>query len=157
MEAKHKVTKESLAEAEGLFRKAIELDPQLARAYYGLATVQMYLIDLGLAPSVDEALSTMMEASEKAVELDPDDGKTHLGSRRGLRLSRESRSKLLPSSTGPKLFHPLDADLLLVIAWSIPGFGETERAVNLAERALKLNPHYPDWYNQGLSVRVLFW
>ena len=90
MEAKHKVTKESLAEAEGLFRKAIELDPQLARAYDGLATVQMYLIDLGLAPSVDEALSTMMEASKKAVELDPDDGKTHLGSRRGLRLSRES-------------------------------------------------------------------
>ena len=36
MEAKHKVTRESLIEAEGLFRKAIELDPQLARAYYGL-------------------------------------------------------------------------------------------------------------------------
>ena len=33
MEAKHKVTKESLIEAEGLFRKALELDPQLARAY----------------------------------------------------------------------------------------------------------------------------
>jgi tetratricopeptide repeat protein len=31
------VTKESLIEAEGLYRKAIELDPQLARAYYGLA------------------------------------------------------------------------------------------------------------------------
>ena len=40
MEAKHKVTRKSLVEAEGLFRKAIELDPQLARAYYGLATVQ---------------------------------------------------------------------------------------------------------------------
>ena len=78
MEAKHKVTKEALTEAEGLFRKALELDPQLARAYYGLATVQMYLIDLGLAPSVEEALSKMMEAAEKAVELDPDDGKTHL-------------------------------------------------------------------------------
>ena len=53
MEAKHKVTKEGLNEAEGLFRKALELDPQLARAYAGLATVQMYLIDLGLAPSVE--------------------------------------------------------------------------------------------------------
>ena len=48
----------------------------------------------------------MMEAAEKAVELDPDDGKTHHGSRRSLRLSRESRSKLSPSSTGLKLFHP---------------------------------------------------
>ena len=57
MEAKHKVTKEGLIEAEGLFRKALELDPQLARAYVGLADVQFYLIDLGLAPSVEEALS----------------------------------------------------------------------------------------------------
>ena len=106
MEAKHKVTKESLAEAEGLFRKAIELDPQLARAYYGLATVQMYLIDLGFAPSVDEALSTMMEASEKAVELDPDDGKTHLRLSAGPTPITGKRSKLLPSSAGPKLFRP---------------------------------------------------
>jgi hypothetical protein len=51
------VTKEGLTEAEGLFRKALELDPKLARAYYGLATVRGYLIDLGLAPSVEEALS----------------------------------------------------------------------------------------------------
>ena len=36
MEAKHRVTKESLIEAEGLFRKALQLDPQLARAYVGL-------------------------------------------------------------------------------------------------------------------------
>ena len=64
----------------------------------------------------------------------------------------------MPSSAEPKLFHPLDADLLLVDRLVYrPGFGETERAVNLAERALKLNPHYPDWYDQGLSVRVLFW
>jgi hypothetical protein len=43
-----------------------------------------------------------------------------------------------------------------VIAWSIPGFGKSERAVELAEQALKLNPHYPDWYNQGLSYVFFF-
>ena len=31
-----------------------------------------------------------------------------------------------------------------------------DRAVSLAERALKLNPHYPDWYNQGLSYVFFF-
>ena len=35
MEAKHKVTKEGLDEGERLFRKALEIDPQLARAYVG--------------------------------------------------------------------------------------------------------------------------
>ena len=28
--------------------------------------------------------------------------------------------------------------------------------MSLAERALKLNPHYPDWYNQGLSLVYFF-
>ena len=28
--------------------------------------------------------------------------------------------------------------------------------MGLAEQALKLNPHYPDWYNQGLSVVFFF-
>ena len=28
--------------------------------------------------------------------------------------------------------------------------------MELAERALVLNPHYPDWYNQGLSYVYFF-
>jgi TolB-like protein len=155
MEAKHKVTKEALIEAEGLYRKAIELDPQLARAYYGLATVQMYLIDLGFAPSVDEALSKMMEAAEKAVQIDPDDGKTHLALGGAYAYHGKAEQALAEFDRAESL-SPSDADLLLVIAWSIPGFGETERAESLAERALKLNPHYPDWYNQALSYVYFF-
>jgi tetratricopeptide (TPR) repeat protein len=155
MEAKHKVTKESLTEAEGLFRKALELDPQLARAYYGLATVQMYLIDLGLAPSVGEALSKMMGAAKKAVQLDPDDGNTHLALGGAYAYHGKSEQALAEFARAEAL-SPSDADLLLVIAWSIPAFGETDRAVNLVERALKLNPHYPDWYNQGLSYVYFF-
>jgi TolB-like protein/class 3 adenylate cyclase len=155
MEAKHKVTRESLIEAEGLFRKAIELDPQLARAYYGLATVQMYLIDLGLAPSAEETLSKMMAAAQKAVELDPDDGNTHLALG-GAYAYQGKAAQALAEFDRAETLSPSDADLLLVIAWTIPAFGESERAVSLAEKALKLNPHYPDWYNQGLSLVFFF-
>jgi tetratricopeptide (TPR) repeat protein len=42
------------------------------------------------------------------------------------------------------------------VAWSLPQFGDSQRAVDLAERALKLNPNYPDWYNQGLGLIYLF-
>jgi TolB-like protein/class 3 adenylate cyclase len=155
MEAKHKVTKEGLNEAEGLFRKALEIDPQLARAYVGLVDVQFYLIDLGLAPSVEEALSKMMDAGEKAVELDPDDGKTHLAL--GIAYAYHGKpQQALAEFDRAETLSPSDADLLLVIAWSIPAFGESGRAVSLAEQSLKLNPHYPDWYNQGLSYVFFF-
>ena len=155
MEAKHKVTKEGLTEAEGLFRKALELDPQLARAYVGLVDVYFYLIDLGLAPSVEAARSKQMEAAEKAVKLDPNDGKTHLA----LGITYANHGKLEQAAaeiTRAETLAPSDADVLLIIAWTIPALGESGRAVSLAERSLQLNPHYPDWYNQGLSYVYFF-
>ena len=151
----HKVTKESLIEAEGLLRKALQLDPQLARAYVGLVDVQSSLIDLGLAPSVEEALSKMMEAGEKAVQLDPNDGRTHYAL--GLAYTYHGKwEQALAEFDRAETLAPSDADVLLLIAWSLPQFGETARAVSLAERALTLNPHYPDWYNQGLSFVFFF-
>ena len=155
MEAKHKVTKEGFIEAEGLFRKALKLDPQLARAYVGLVDVQVYLIDLGLAPSVEEALSKMMEAGEKAVKLDPNDGQTHYAL--GIAFAYHGKpEQALAEFDRAETLGPSDADLLLTIAWVLPGLGESARAVSLAERALKLNPHYPDWYNQGVSLVFFF-
>jgi Flp pilus assembly protein TadD len=155
MEAKHKVTKESLTEAEDLFRKAIGLDPQFARAYVGLVDVQCYLIDLGLAPSVEEALSKMMEAAKLAVKLDPTDGKTHLALGWAYAYHRKPEQARAEFARAEALA-PSDADVLLLIAWSLPVLGETAKAVSLAERSLRLNPHYPDWYNQGLSLAFFF-
>jgi TolB-like protein len=153
--ARNKVTKESLIEAERLHRKALQLDPHLARAYTGLVAVQAYAIDHGLAPSVEEALSKMMEAGEKAVQLDPDDGKTHLV----LGVAYQYHGKweqALAEFDRAETLAPSDADLLLIIAWGILQFGDSARAVSLAERALMLNPHYPDWYNQGFSTVFFF-
>jgi TolB-like protein/Tfp pilus assembly protein PilF len=155
MEAKHKVTKESLTEAEGLFRKALDLDPQLARAYVGLVDIQCYLIDLGLAQSVEEVLSKMMEAAKLAVKLDPNDGKTHLALGFAYAYHRKPEQAAAEFARAETLA-PSDADVLLLIAWFLPALGETAQAVSLAERSLKLNPHYPDWYNQGLSLAFFF-
>jgi tetratricopeptide (TPR) repeat protein len=115
----------------------------------------MYLIDLGLAPSVDEALSKMLDAAEKSVQLDPNDGKTHLALG-GAYAYHGKAEQALAEFDRAETLSPSDADLLLVIAWSIPAFGETQRALGLADQALKLNPHYPDWYNQGLSYAYFF-
>ena len=151
----HKVTKAGLIEAEGLLRKALQLDPQLARAYALLADVQSYLIDHGLAPSVEEALSKMLEAGEKAVQLDPHDGRTHYAL--GLAYTYHGKwEQALAEFARAETLLPSDAGLLLLIAWVIPQFGDSARAVSLAERALTLNPHYPDWYNQGLRNVFFF-
>ena len=144
-----------MTEAEGLFRKALDLDPQLARAYVGLVDVQCYLIDLGLAPSFEKVLSKMMEAAKLAVKLDPNDGKTHLAL--GFAYAYHGKPEQAAAEFArAETLAPSDADVLLLIALSLPGLGETAQAVSLAERSLKLNPHYPDWYNQVLSLVFFF-
>lgn len=155
VEAKHKVTKESLSEAEALLTKSIELDPQLARAYVALVDTYWYQIDLGLTSSVPETASKMLVAGEKAVAFDPADGRTHYA----LGLAALYNGKVEVAATEFKTAErlaPSDADTLLTIAWSLPGLGQSDHAVELAERALVLNPHYPDWYNQGLSYVYFF-
>jgi TolB-like protein len=155
IEAKHRVTKESLIEAERLLRQALQLDPKLARAYVGLVDVQCYVIDLGLTSSVEEAVAKMMEAGQMAVKLDPDDGKTHLALAFAYSYQGKPQQAAAEYDKAEALA-PSDADVLLLIAWGLPGLGQSARAVSLAERALMLNPHYPDWYNQGLSVVFFF-
>lgn len=155
MEAKHKVTKDGLIEAERLFNKALELDPQLARAHVGLVDVQFYLIDLGLSPSVPDALAKMMAAGEMGVRLDANDGKTHYAL--GLaQLYNGKREQAAAEFARAQTLSPSDADMLVCIGWSLPMLGQSEHAVQLMERALTLNPHYPDWYNQGLSYVYFF-
>ena len=58
----------SLAEAAGYFQRAVELDPEYALAYVGLADTRMLLGDYG-AWSLDEMLSKAEPALDKALAL----------------------------------------------------------------------------------------
>jgi TolB-like protein/Tfp pilus assembly protein PilF len=159
MEAKHGgasggITKEGLEEAERKFRKALEIDPQLARAYVGLSYVYEYRLDLGIDPA-ELNFSRLLEAARSAVQLDPNDGETqlvlgHAYSYQGM------PEKALEQFAKAEVLAPNNADVLILIAWYLPQLNQPERAVSLAEKAIRLNPHYPNWYNQGLRYVYFF-
>jgi TolB-like protein/Tfp pilus assembly protein PilF len=155
MEAKHGsaaggVTREGLEQAEQLFLKALEIDPQLARAYVGLAYIYEYRLEFGLGSAADN-LAKQVEAARNAVRLDPNDGETqlvlgHAFAYQGL------ADQALEQFAKAETLAPNNADVLILIAWYLPQLGQPERAVSLAEKALQLNPNYPYWYNQGLRL-----
>jgi TolB-like protein len=155
MEAKHKVTKEGLDEGERLLRKALEIDPQLARAYVGLADIHDYRIYFGLGTSVADNLTKMMEAARNAVRLDPNDGETQLVLGQAFAYQGMA-DQALEQFAKAEALAPNNADLLIIIAWFLPQFGQPDRAVELTEKALKLNPSYPGWYNQELRDVYFF-
>ena len=82
----------------------------------GWSGSNVYLIDLGLAPSVEEALSKIMEAAEKAVQLDPNDGETHLALGQAYAYHGK-REQALAEFAKAETLAPSNADLLLIIAW----------------------------------------
>ena len=155
MEAKHKVTKEGLDEGERLFRKALEIDPHLARAYVALSDIYQYRVDFGLGTSVADNLTKMMEAARNAVRLDPNDGETQLVLGQAF-VYQGMADQALEQFAKAEALAPNNADLLILIAWSLPNFGQPDRAVELTEKALRLNPNYPDWYNQELRDVYFF-
>ncbi|MGA7457135.1 MAG: tetratricopeptide repeat protein, partial [Methyloceanibacter sp.] len=159
MEAKHGgaaggVTKEGLEEAEGLFRKTLEIDPQLARAYVGLAYIYEYRIDFGLGTPADN-LAKLIEVARNAVRLDPSDGETQLVLGHAYAYQGMA-DQAVEQFAKAEALAPHNADLLILIAWFLPQFGQPDRAIKLSEKALQLNPNYPYWYNQGLRYVYFF-
>jgi tetratricopeptide (TPR) repeat protein len=96
-----------------------------------------------------------METARNAVRLDPSDGETqlvlgHAYAYQGM------REQALDQFAKAEALAPSNADLLILIAWYLPPLGQPDRAVELAEKALRLNPNYPYWYNQGLRYVYFF-
>ena len=148
------VTKDGLIEGEKLLRKAIELDPQMARAYVGLAYVYSLMYGYGFADSPEQALSKQMEAAQKAVELDPNNNRAHCALGQALNWNGKWIQALVEFDRAEAL-GPNDADTLATIALNISA-ADSARAAGLAERALLLNPHYPNWYNYALYWAYFF-
>lgn len=148
------ITKEGLIEGEKLFHKAIELDSQMARAYVGLAYVYSLMVGYGFAESPEQTLSKQMEAAQRAVELDPNNNEAHGALGQALAWNGKWAQALAEFDRAEALA-PNDADTLALIATNIAA-GDSARAVRLSERAILLNPHYPNWYNYGLYWGYFF-
>ena len=112
--------------------KAIEIDPQLARAYVGLAYVYEYRLDFGLGTPADN-LAKLMEAARNAVRLDPNDGETQLVLGHAFAYHGMA-DQALEQFAKAEALAPNNADLLILIAWFIPQFGQPDRASNLQRR-----------------------
>jgi TolB-like protein len=145
LESNHILTEEGNKEAQSFFQKALVLDPNFARAYIGLAWSYNHAHDNGWGESGQELLTKWSEASNRAVTLDPLDGEAHMTLgwyyqyTGDLEPAREEIHKALQLNSN-------NADVLVQASGVLPWLGEPEQAVQAAERAMRLNPHFPDWY-----------
>ena len=148
-------TEEGLHTAQSLFHRAVELDPNFEPAVRDLGIAYMLEIDFGISQDIQKSIEIHGKYTRRALELDPADAfavyqlGNHYVYRGQLAAASEQYEKAL--ALGPN-----DADLLHDVAWVFPQLGLTDRAVELAEQAVRLNPHYPHFYNYGFRQAYFY-
>ncbi|MFQ5757280.1 MAG: BTAD domain-containing putative transcriptional regulator [Acidiferrobacterales bacterium] len=147
----YKYTKESLTQAQQLFLRAIELDPDLSPAFS--ASAEAYYIGLvyGLADSPEQNRNKALVAARRAVELDSTDSAAHCTLGRVYYLRREHDLAI------PEL--EIALELNPSFAWAHYGAGaalvfsgRAKEAIPYLEHAIRLSPRDP--YMGSFLVRM---
>jgi TolB-like protein len=141
-------TESALLESRQWFERAIELDPGYARAWGWLAYSHVTGWTEGWTGP--EALVIARDCAEKAVALEPEDYDTHWA----LACVYQARGKLdlaLGSYVTALELNRNDPDMLVEMAETLCCLGRHRDAVGRIERAMIINPRFPEWYRWMLG------
>jgi TolB-like protein/tetratricopeptide (TPR) repeat protein len=137
------------AEACKLFEKAISSDPRyaLAHAYLALARIALH----GWGDTPQEVLDSQVARARHAVELEPQDGTCHrlLGL---IYLFARQYDLAEHHARHAVSLNPKDADGTISFGFVLAQRGRAEEALAWMNKAARLNPLYPNWYNMLLAI-----
>jgi len=148
---KEKFLKEDMRAARGHFEQALALSPASATAHGWLAWTWFFEVYLGWAEDPRDAIARTEAHARKSVELDPDLDFAHwaLGA---AYLAAGDNAAALDCFDRALALNPNNSDALANCAWPLMFEGRAEEAVNRLERAMRLNPFFPDWYLWGMGM-----
>jgi len=148
-------TKETMTEARRLYEKAIELDPNYAQAYVALGFVHTFLHAYGWTEDTDRSLEIALEMAQKAVALKPGDYSSHWILGRAYKKVRDFDRAKAEYERALEL-NSNDASLLAEMVEFLVQTGRAEDAIAQSKLAMRINPHYPDWYLWNLGWAQYF-
>jgi adenylate cyclase len=148
-------TKESTTEARSLFETAIELDPNYAQAYAWLAFVHSNLHAYKRTEDTDRSLEIAFEMARKAVALSPDDYWSHWALGYVVKETGDF-DRALAEYERARGMNPNDAALLAEMVELLVQIGKAEDGIAQIKLAMRINPHYPDWYLWNLGWAQYF-
>ncbi len=146
------LTQDGIVRARKLFEKAIEIDPNFAKAYAKLAFSYLQeVVDLW-SESPTDATRRALEFAGTAIRIDDAEpwGYWALAAAQ-FYLKGEYDQGLVEFGRALEL-NPNDADILADFAWALSFAGKSKEAIQRIEQAIRLNPRYPPWYLFSLGI-----
>jgi adenylate cyclase len=144
-------TREGTDRALELNLKAVEVDPTSPFGYIGLVWVYTRGYNQGwtdLEPQ--EALERAVQAADKALELAPNNYDSHYA--RGWLHAQVGEQKLSIARFERSIeLNPSASNVIASLSDPLVYMGRTEEAVEMIQRAMRLDPHHPDWFYWSLG------
>jgi adenylate cyclase len=138
-------TKEGNAHARRLFEEALAIAPEYGRVYSSLSRTHNLDWRYSWSPSPDESLDSAVALAQRSIDLDRLDA--HGFSEHGFaNLYKKRHDESLSDYRRALALNPNDADIIAEYADALVYAGDPAQAIKLIERAMRLNPYYPDWY-----------
>ncbi len=131
-----------MREAQTILDQAIAKDPGFARAYVRYANTYAWLATY--EAGAGELLQQMANYARKAVALDPMDADAHAALGYALTLTGDPKLGEQHLDEGLRLT-PNAFDILIFHACMKQAFGKLDKGAEAADRALAINPAYPNW------------
>jgi adenylate cyclase len=131
--------------ARHILKEAFELDPNYALTYFGLAGTHIMDVYLGSTKSKKDSIAKATELSKKVLSLDNSSGYAHrvLGAINYLTKQYEKGIREYEKAVE---LHPNGADTHAYLARGLDLIGKTEEAIQMSNKAMRLNPIPPNWY-----------
>jgi TolB-like protein/tetratricopeptide (TPR) repeat protein len=137
--------------ARAFFERALAADPDCARAHAGLSLTHFNEWSCQAWELWDEKQRLAFEHARRAAALDDRDAIVHLVLGKIL-IYRDQFDEAARHVDRGLALNPSDSEVLAHGALCRAYLGEPEAAVALATRAMRLNPHHPDWYVAALAI-----
>jgi adenylate cyclase len=144
-------TPEANLEARRLYEKAIELDPDYARAYASLAWTYMVEHDERWGDPEDQPLERALEFARRGVLVNPASHSNHLALGQ-VCLSKSLHEEALEALETAIALNPNDADGYVFLAEALSYAGRPDEAIDLIGKAQSLHPAVPRWYAWQLGT-----
>ena len=150
MQELNKFTKESIPASLVHFEQAVAIHPRYAKAHAKTAWAHLMTLYFGWSVDPDATLQKARAAADAAVAADDAEAWAHWAVA-GCALSDGQHDRALMGMRKALELNPNDADVLIDMANFCAYAGKAEEGLSHALKALKLNPHCPEYYLDQLG------
>ena len=146
-------SKEGILSARKLAKESIALDPNYAVPYRILGSTYGLSVLLGMSKSPAESLKLAINLSRKAVELDQSMAMAHISLGFWLVAARQYDEGESAGKRGFEL-EPNSSDVVMGYAAILTTLGESQEAIPLFKKAIRLNPIPPSSYMRVFAIAL---